>query len=101
MEKCPKCSGDVPRTWTNKRRQIVGKCDGCRKLVSFGRPKKGSEQSDGETNPDVQKNGKVQKGAGAGGPKGGKSKAPPAPAGTGSGGGFFARLAKLLNSDVG
>jgi hypothetical protein len=99
MATCPKCTGDVPKTWTNSRRQIVGKCASCRKLVILGRQTK---QPDGQANPDVQKNGKVQ------GPGKGKEHgkaAPAASAGSGAkpaaNGGVFARIRKFLDTPIG
>ena len=46
MATCPKCSAELQRTWTNKRRQLVGKCGECRKLVYLGRPE--SESGKGQ-----------------------------------------------------
>jgi len=43
MATCPKCSAELQRTWTNKRRQLVGKCGECRKLVYLGRPDDGGK----------------------------------------------------------
>lgn len=37
MAACPKCGAEVSRVWKNKRRQHVGKCGACKRLVSFGR----------------------------------------------------------------
>ena len=42
---CPKCAAPDVRVWENKRRQLVGKCKSCKKVVSFGRDKDSKEAS--------------------------------------------------------
>jgi endogenous inhibitor of DNA gyrase (YacG/DUF329 family) len=37
MATCPKCGAEVPKTYPNKRKQIVGKCPGCGKMVTLGK----------------------------------------------------------------
>jgi len=52
---CPKCGVDVPKQWKNKRRQLVGKCPGCGKLVSFGKaPKEQSNDNGGTQTPTTE-----------------------------------------------
>jgi hypothetical protein len=43
---CPNCGAADVRVWENKRRQLVGKCKSCKKVVSFGRDKDSKEAGD-------------------------------------------------------
>jgi len=52
-EKCPKCSTPMLKVWNNKRRQRVGKCLPCGKLVYLGKstdsPEEGGKEEKGKT----------------------------------------------------
>lgn len=53
--KCPKCGGALTKQWTNKRRQRMGKCGGCGKMVYLGTAEKDS-RGNGEQTAPPQKN---------------------------------------------
>ena len=53
---CPICTGEISSTWTNKRRQVVGKCKACGKLVILGKTNSSSEENGGkEENKPIKK----------------------------------------------
>jgi len=60
--KCPKCSGDVARHWINKRKQHVGKCKACGKLVYFGKAEKDNEPYAGSEKDPAKKTPAAQTG---------------------------------------
>jgi hypothetical protein len=70
---CPACNEPGLKTWLNKRRQLVGKCKGCRKLVRVGKPKSdeggGKEESASKAKQQPAKKQAAKPASGAGGNK--------------------------------
>jgi len=61
--KCPKCGTEVAKHWNNKRRQHVGKCGPCGKLVYLGKatdPEEGKEKGEAKEAPAAKKRGTVE-----------------------------------------
>ena len=88
--KCPKCGGDVPRTWINKRRQRVGKCKACGKLVSFGR--NSGEQKQTESGAKETRKKEIIPTR--------KHTAPASGSGDGKSAGIFGRVRGIFNTDI-
>ena len=50
--KCPKCGAEVTDFWANQRRQLVGKCKTCKRMVNLGRSEESSKEESGKEKPE-------------------------------------------------
>lgn len=96
---CPKCGAEITKQWVNKRKQRMGKCAGCGKMVYLGKAEQQAGAETGKQAAPPQKNApaKTAKRGPSPAPHSGSGRASSATAKRDS---LFGRVRAFLNTDL-